>query len=57
MRDPNKEKELGNIDGVALTLLDVTDPHEITSVAAEQVVASGGVDVAQQCWLWSRRSA
>jgi NAD(P)-dependent dehydrogenase (short-subunit alcohol dehydrogenase family) len=44
MRDPNKEKELGNISGVTLMALDVTDPHEIESVA-EQVVASGGVDV------------
>lgn len=44
MRDPNKEKELGSISGVALMSLDVTDPHEIESVA-KQVVASGGVDV------------
>ena len=44
MRDPKKEKELGNISGVTLMALDVTDPHEIESVA-EQVVASGGVDV------------
>jgi NAD(P)-dependent dehydrogenase (short-subunit alcohol dehydrogenase family) len=44
MRDPKKEKELGNISGVALMALDVTDPHEIESVA-EQVMASGGVDV------------
>jgi NAD(P)-dependent dehydrogenase (short-subunit alcohol dehydrogenase family) len=44
MRDPKKEKELGKISGVTLMALDVTDPHEIESVA-EQVVASGGVDV------------
>jgi NAD(P)-dependent dehydrogenase (short-subunit alcohol dehydrogenase family) len=44
MRDPKKEKELGNISGVTLMALDVTDPHEIESVA-EEVVASGGVDV------------
>ena len=44
MRDPKKEKELGNISGVTLMALDVTDPHEIESVAG-QVVASGGVDV------------
>jgi NAD(P)-dependent dehydrogenase (short-subunit alcohol dehydrogenase family) len=44
MRDPKKEKELGNISGVTLMALDVTDPHEIENVA-EQVVASGGVDV------------
>ena len=44
MRDPKKEKELGNISGVTLMMLDVTAPYEIESVA-EQVVASGGVDV------------
>jgi NAD(P)-dependent dehydrogenase (short-subunit alcohol dehydrogenase family) len=44
MRDPNKEKELAKISGVVLMSLDVTDPHEIKGVA-EQVVASGGVDV------------
>ena len=44
MRDPRKEKELGNISGVTLMALDVTVPHEIETVA-EQVVASGGVDV------------
>jgi len=44
MRDPRKEKELGNISGVTLMALDVTDPLEIETVA-EQVVASGGVDV------------
>ena len=44
MRDPKKEKELGNISGIQLMSLDVTDPHEIENVA-EQVVASGGVDV------------
>jgi NADP-dependent 3-hydroxy acid dehydrogenase YdfG len=38
MRDPKKEKELGNISGVTLMALDVTDPHEIESVA-EQVLA------------------
>jgi NADP-dependent 3-hydroxy acid dehydrogenase YdfG len=36
MRDPSKEKELGNISGVTLMTLDVTDPNEIESVA-EQV--------------------
>jgi NAD(P)-dependent dehydrogenase (short-subunit alcohol dehydrogenase family) len=44
MRDPKKEKELGDISGVTLMALDVTDPHEIESVA-EQVMASGGVDL------------
>lgn len=44
MRDPNKEKELGSISGIQLTPLDVTDPHQIESVA-KQVVGSGGVDV------------
>jgi NAD(P)-dependent dehydrogenase (short-subunit alcohol dehydrogenase family) len=44
MRDPKKAKELGNIAGVTLTALDITDPREIESVA-EQVMASGGVDV------------
>ncbi len=44
MRDPKEETELGNISGVTLMALDVTDPHEIESVA-EQVMASGGVDV------------
>jgi NAD(P)-dependent dehydrogenase (short-subunit alcohol dehydrogenase family) len=44
MRDPTKEKELANISGVKLMALDVTNSHEIESVA-EQVVASGGVDV------------
>ncbi|HZW96507.1 MAG TPA: SDR family oxidoreductase [Candidatus Eremiobacteraceae bacterium] len=44
MRDPKKERELGNISGVTLVALDVTDPHEIENVA-EQVIASGGVDV------------
>ena len=57
MRDPKKEKELGNISGIQLMSFDVTDPHEIESVA-NQVVGSGGVDVVfQQCWLWSRRAA
>jgi NAD(P)-dependent dehydrogenase (short-subunit alcohol dehydrogenase family) len=44
MRDPRKEKELGNVSGVTLMSLDVTDPYEIEGVA-EQVVAAGGVDV------------
>jgi NAD(P)-dependent dehydrogenase (short-subunit alcohol dehydrogenase family) len=44
MRDPKKEKELGSISGVNLMALDVTDPREIER-AAEQVVASGGIDV------------
>jgi NAD(P)-dependent dehydrogenase (short-subunit alcohol dehydrogenase family) len=44
MRDPKKEKELGNISGIQLMSLDVTDPHEIESVA-KQVVESGGLDV------------
>ena len=43
MRDPKKEKELGNISGIQLMSFDVTDPHEIESVA-NQVVGSGGVD-------------
>jgi NAD(P)-dependent dehydrogenase (short-subunit alcohol dehydrogenase family) len=45
MRNPDKEKELGNISGVTLMALDVTDPHAIESVA-EQVITSVGVDVA-----------
>jgi NAD(P)-dependent dehydrogenase (short-subunit alcohol dehydrogenase family) len=44
MRDPEKEKELGSLSGVTLMALDVTDPRAIERVA-EQVVASGGVDV------------
>jgi NADP-dependent 3-hydroxy acid dehydrogenase YdfG len=44
MRDPKKEKELGSISGIQLMSLDVTDPHQIESVA-EQFVASDGVDV------------
>jgi NAD(P)-dependent dehydrogenase (short-subunit alcohol dehydrogenase family) len=44
MRDPKKEKELGNISGVTLMTLDVTAPHEIESVVG-QVMAPGGVDV------------
>lgn len=44
MRDLKKEKELANISGIELMALDVTDPDQIESVA-EQVVASGGVDV------------
>ncbi|MFZ0292299.1 MAG: SDR family oxidoreductase [Candidatus Sulfotelmatobacter sp.] len=44
MRDSKKEKQLGNISGVTLMVLDVTDPRAIERVA-EQVVASGGVDV------------
>ena len=44
MRDPKKEKELGDISGIQLMSLDVTDPRQIENVA-EQVVASGGVDV------------
>ena len=44
MRETKKEKELGNISGVTLMALDVTDPHEVEGVA-EQVVGSGGVDV------------
>ena len=44
MRDPKKEKELGTLSGVTLMALDVTDPHEIESVA-KQVVGTGGTDV------------
>jgi len=44
MRDPKKEKELGNTSSVTLMVLDVTDPKQIDRVA-EQVMASGGVDV------------
>ena len=44
MRDPKKEKELGDISGITLMALDVTDPHEIESVA-KQVVGTGGTDV------------
>ena len=45
MRNPEKEKELGNLSGITLIALDVADPHEIER-AAEQVVISVGVDVA-----------
>ena len=44
MRDPKKEKQLGDISGITLMALDVTDPHQIENVA-EQVVTSGGVDI------------
>jgi len=44
MRDPKREKELGDISGITLMALDVTDLHEIESVA-KQVAESGGVDV------------
>jgi NAD(P)-dependent dehydrogenase (short-subunit alcohol dehydrogenase family) len=44
MRNPNTEKELTIIPGVTLMALNTTDPQQIQSVA-EQVVASGGVDV------------
>jgi NAD(P)-dependent dehydrogenase (short-subunit alcohol dehydrogenase family) len=44
MRNPNSEKELTKIPGVTLMPLDTTDPQQIQTVA-EQVVASGGVDV------------
>jgi NAD(P)-dependent dehydrogenase (short-subunit alcohol dehydrogenase family) len=44
MRNPDKEKELAKTSGVTLMALDVTDPRQIEGVA-EQVVASGGVDV------------
>jgi len=44
MRDPKKEKELGNISGVTLMATDVTDPSAIER-AAELVVALGGTDV------------
>ncbi len=44
MRNPNSEKELAKIPGVTLMALDTTDLQQIQSVA-EQVVASGGVDV------------
>ena len=42
--DPKSEKELGDISGVTLMALDVTDPRAIENVA-KQVVGSGGVDV------------
>jgi NAD(P)-dependent dehydrogenase (short-subunit alcohol dehydrogenase family) len=41
---PGEGKELGNLSGVILMALDVTDPRAIEGVA-EQVVTSGGVDV------------
>jgi NAD(P)-dependent dehydrogenase (short-subunit alcohol dehydrogenase family) len=44
MRDPKREKELGDIPGITMMALDVTDPPAIERVA-EQVVVSGGVDV------------
>ena len=44
MRDLKNERELASISGIRLVSLDVTDPHEIESVA-QQVVASGCVDV------------
>jgi NAD(P)-dependent dehydrogenase (short-subunit alcohol dehydrogenase family) len=45
IRNADREKVLAKISGVVLMSLDVTDPHEIKSVA-KQGVASGGVDVA-----------
>lgn len=44
MRDPNKEEELSTLSGVRLMARDVTDAHQIESVA-EQVVASGSADM------------
>ena len=44
MRNPANEKELANLPGITLMALDVTDPGEIER-AAQEVVASGGVDV------------
>jgi NAD(P)-dependent dehydrogenase (short-subunit alcohol dehydrogenase family) len=44
MRDPKKEKQLGDISGIQLMSLDVTDRDEIENVA-RQVVGSGGTDV------------
>ena len=44
MRDPKKEEELIKISGITLMALDITNLREIERVA-EQVVASGGVDV------------
>jgi NAD(P)-dependent dehydrogenase (short-subunit alcohol dehydrogenase family) len=44
MRDPNREKELGDIFGITLMALDVTDPRAIESVA-KKVVGSEGTDV------------
>jgi len=44
MRDPKKEKELGDIPGIQLVSFDVTDPQAIESVA-KRVVESGGTDV------------
>jgi NAD(P)-dependent dehydrogenase (short-subunit alcohol dehydrogenase family) len=44
MRDPKKEKQLGDFSGFTLMAVDVTDPRQIESVA-KQVVTSGGVDV------------
>jgi NAD(P)-dependent dehydrogenase (short-subunit alcohol dehydrogenase family) len=44
MRDPKKEKELGDISGIQLVSFDVTDPQAIESVA-KRVVESGGTDV------------
>ncbi len=54
MRDPKKEKELGNISGLHLMSLDVTDPHEIESVAKQSRGIRRRRCGVQQRWLRPR---
>jgi NAD(P)-dependent dehydrogenase (short-subunit alcohol dehydrogenase family) len=44
MRNPEKEKELADLAGVALLPLDITEPPQIERAAAESI-GRGGVDV------------
>jgi NAD(P)-dependent dehydrogenase (short-subunit alcohol dehydrogenase family) len=44
MRNPEKEKELADLAGVALLPLDITEPTQIERAAAESI-GRGGVDV------------
>jgi NAD(P)-dependent dehydrogenase (short-subunit alcohol dehydrogenase family) len=44
MRNPEKEKELADLAGVALLPLDITEPTQIERAAAESI-GHGGVDV------------
>ncbi len=44
MRNPEKERELAKLPGIALVPLDITDLHQIESAVAS-AVTMGGVDV------------
>ncbi|WP_374575664.1 SDR family oxidoreductase [Phenylobacterium sp.] len=44
MRDPSKETELGQVEGIKVVALDVTDPAQIEA-AAKAILAAGPVDV------------